>query len=310
MSAFVLLGIGALGRRFRGREFPLPNGGRMTWIRWRDEDWGDDNWPVLHGYARGDEIVPASVPEEGSEEYLDNSADAGRFVFQIDDPQPFGDEEEAAAAYADAFAGLLSVPAPMGYEPEVIELDPAWVDAGEATLQEVARLDRRPSYGGPHPTLRQTWMFEEELVERLCELMLPSLTDGDAITWGALPALIYYRLSVYDLAFTPDDRAFLCGEDREQQPQTPYEAARLEQAFHNAFKSMEALINGEFPGDVVRIEKRLSERGIDAVRDPIQPDGDGLSMAERVDAALRLRDVASAHGGALGSAASGCTSTT
>lgn len=298
MRSFVLLGIGARGADFREWRCPLPNEGHVSWIRWRDRDWGEETWPTLHGRVRpGEPIRPR--PPEFSEEWLDESGDAGRFLFNVSEGPRFEDEHDAASGYADAFAGLLSVPAPLGYEPEVVELLPEWIEAGEATVQEVEEIDPRPPLGRA-VGLRDTWMFEEELIARVLSLIQPTIDDGDAPSWGAFPAVLYYRLSVSELAFSPSDRQFLCGVDRDVEPETPFERVRLEQSFHNTFKALEALLNGEPPKRLEVLAERLRTRSIDPDDDPVAPDGRGESTAERIVRLHNLRDKASAHGGALG----------
>jgi hypothetical protein len=128
---FALLRLGAAGRNFKGREWAFP-GGRVRWVRWIDHE----RLPTMH--RSDDPNAPhRPYPDEWSEEWLDESPRAGRFVLAIEGGLSYDDARRTALRAADGLAGLhalLNFPFNMRYP--VAELPAEWVLAGEVIVQE------------------------------------------------------------------------------------------------------------------------------------------------------------------------------
>jgi hypothetical protein len=89
-------------------------------------------------------------------------------------------------------------------------------------------------------------------------------TAGTGDRDRALPAaLLYYKLSTSEHAFLGDSVTWALGDGGEEIADSSYERTRIEQAFHNAFKSIEALIGGEPPSDERKFRRRLEAIGVD-----------------------------------------------
>jgi hypothetical protein len=101
--AWVLLGIGARGRAFRGCRYELPFGW-IGWIRWRDAEWPEKRFPAAH-YESEDEW--GLLPEQMSEEWLDLAPAAGRLVVHVERGYaPWDSAAQAASAVSDLLHSL------------------------------------------------------------------------------------------------------------------------------------------------------------------------------------------------------------
>jgi hypothetical protein len=106
---------------------------------------------------------------------------------------------------------------------------------------------------------------------------------------------VFWRLSTEDYAFEGDAiREVLA--DPDDGPRTPFEQARAEQCFQNAYKAFEALLGGPPPRDEPRLRARLADLGIDPDRTPRLPD-ETATVLRRVMRFREVRDTKVAHGG-------------
>jgi len=90
-------------------------------------------------------------------------------------------------------------------------------------------------------------------------------------------------------------------------PSSFFDRAKIEQSFHNAFKTIESVLGGEPPGDDVRFRTRLVAVGIDpdemvgykpSAREPL------IEVLQRV---RKTRDARAAHAGRTSAASRGIT---
>ena len=75
-----------------------------------------------------------------------------------------------------------------------------------------------------------------------------------------MDAAHYYKESIGQI-WVADDDVFEIMQDKSDLPATRTEIARLETAYHNAFKAIEAII-GEPPKDIRKLRERLTQFGI------------------------------------------------
>jgi hypothetical protein len=91
---FLLHKVFARGATFRGREFTFP-GGRIVWVRFSMPG----KRPTMRVEWAGEE-PPVLDPPGGSEDWLDQHADAGRLVIIAED-------EQTAAVVGDAIGAMF-----------------------------------------------------------------------------------------------------------------------------------------------------------------------------------------------------------
>lgn len=295
-AAWVLLGIGARGKAFRGCHYKLPFGW-IGWIRWRDAEWPDKRFPAAH-FEPEDDARP--YPEQMSEDWLDLAPGAGRLVVHVAQKyEPWDSATQAASAVSDLLQSLGAHLLIAGGEGGLARLEHEALIVGEVCPQEIP-LENAPDHV-------MTFEWEEMLHSwshssdndlrhnlRLCD---PILRDGDGRYWGLFPALIYYRLSLSEFGFlAPDDVRDVIGQ-HDLAPESPFHKARAEEGFLNAFKAIEAALGGELSNVPNRIERRLVRRGISSDTDPRFPDQTARTLTERLYRLSRIRDERSAHGG-------------
>jgi hypothetical protein len=295
ISAWVLLGVGARGRAFRGCRYELPFGW-IGWIRWRDAEWPEKRFPTAH-YEPDD---PWRSPEEMSEEYLDLAPAAGRLVVHIDqDPAPWDSAAQAASAVSDLLHSLDMPTVVFGVERGLAGLDQKMLSAGEVCPQDIP-WENAPDHimSFEWEELLHSWFYSsDDALQHNLNLCNPILRDGDGRRWGLFPALIYHRLSLTEFGFiAPDDVQEVIGE-HDYAPESPFHKARAEEGFLNAFKAIEAVLGGELSNSPDRLDRRLGRRGIDPTTDPRFPDGTKRTLAERLHRLSKIRDERSAHGG-------------
>lgn len=297
---YALLGLGARGKNFRDRHFALP-GGRLSWIRWRERAWetGEDR-PMLMPIATPEEDEAlAALPEEGSEEWLDLSPEAGRFVVEIDDCSPWDDTGLAVAAVGDAVLGLMSFDGALLEEMQMVRLEPGWVGTGEVLVEDLLERDRDLMGFEWAQTLRAAASIDIGRLNAVLASLDRVLSDGDRITHGLFPALVYHHLSVLEYGFGPSDRKDVI-DGYHLLPDTPFHRARAEESFHNGWKAIEAVLGGEPSKEEDKLRRRLRERGLDPTSDTAFPAKDGESLVERIRRLHGIRDKSSAHGGRTG----------
>jgi hypothetical protein len=154
---------------------------------------------------------------------------------EIDD---LGDARESAADVGDAIAGLLANPqAPVEVDFSVEELPMEWVESGEVDAEELAELGQ---FQDPFAAARlYDFSYFPDQQQRALDQVAAVLSDGDRRKVGLLPALVFWRLAVDEVAFAPEDVGRLFGEPSER-PAGALDRARVEQSLHNAFKAFEA----------------------------------------------------------------------
>ena len=300
-ECFAFLGLGARGKNFRDCHYPVP-GGELVWLRWRDRNWatGADR-PVLMGLATpAEQEAMDPQPPELSEEWLDLCPEAGRFVVAIDDSGPWEHPSLAAAAVADAIVGLMSFNGALLEEIPLVRLEPGWVDAGEVVIQELFERDRDLMM----PTdwslqIRAAAAIDVTRLDAYLRSLDTVLSDGDRVSHGLFPALVYHQLSVLEYGFAPSDRPDVL-DGHLDMPDTPFHRARAEESFHNAWKSIEAALGGEPSKDETNLRKKLEGRGVDPDSDARFPTKDGRTLIERIRRLHGVRDKSSAHGGRTG----------
>lgn len=298
-EAFALLGLGASGRAFRDKHFELP-GGRIGWIRWIDQAWLDgDGRPTVSFEVPPDEPLDPFAGEL-TDEWLDHSSEAGRFVIHVENAGPWASAQDMAGAAADVAAGLLAFAAPLSEEFGAVRLEPDWVNQGFVVLQEIERRDAAgwaPPWLGS--ALREHVALPHTRTTEVMNYVGPAMDDGEPTRWGVVPALIYHQLAMQEFAFAPDDvREVIANPDAG--PDRPYERARAEASFHNTWKSIEAALGGELSSDEVRLGRRMCERGLDGNALPRFPDNAERTLRDRLRRLQGVRNRQSAHGGRTG----------
>jgi hypothetical protein len=265
----------------------------------RDSDWETgEQWPVIFTEVR-DELIPN--PPEWSSEWLDLSPAAGRFVIHIDMSGPWATRKEAALAVVDFLLGFQAFRIPLDLDWTLVELPAATYRRGEILVQDLPNDDGWASPVEWLSTVRNISYSSDDDADLMLRMCDSAFRSGDGRTYGAFPAVIYHRLSALEFGFAPDDVRRLLGR-RDLRPETPFHRARSEEAFHNAYKGIEAVLGGQPPKAVERLRARLTTLGIDPDLRVRLPDGRDDGVAQRTARLRRIRDQRSAHGGRSGSA--------
>jgi hypothetical protein len=114
---------------------------------------------------------------------------------------------------------------------------------------------------------------------------------------GLPAALLYHKLSTAEFAFLGDDVGWALSDEGHEPAASFYDRARIEAAFHNAFKAIEALIGGEPARADAKFRRRLQAIGVD----PDEVVGyRGMEREPLFDVLLRVRatrDGRAAHAG-------------
>jgi hypothetical protein len=285
---YILLGLAARGHDFRDDCWPVP-GGTISWARYVDPE---DPEPPLE--SSPSEQPPPFDADPATDAYLDFAPQARRFMLAIAGPAAEADADETAWAVADALSGLLALASPaVGIEVRV-----AKISADVAVSRVVIRTDIEAGYNPVQP-VEHAWSAQSHRIRPIMRSLPVVLAHGHGAVHGVFPAITYHRLSAFDYAFVPDDVRWVL-ENPDERPPTYYARARLEQSFHNAFKTVEALLGGEPGWSSAALCKRLTACGIDPDRKPHIPDGRGETVLERLLKLVDVRDKRSAHGGRTG----------
>ena len=247
--------------------------GRVRWTRWEGRE-----FPVTFG---------------GESE--------GRLFITLEDAT----EERDAQWVADVLCALIDLThGPLGMTLSVSEVEEAVADARVVRQEDFTeRLELfDPAWTAAHGGWTPTDGPVTEAL-RVLPAVLASVERGDRDS--ALPATLLLSTSEY--AFLGDSVAWALGEEGEQIAESALDRARIEQAFHNAFKAIEALVGGEPPSKETRFRARLEAAGVDAD----EPVGFRGRPTERLVDALRrvgeTRDARAAHAGRTSAARRGIT---
>jgi hypothetical protein len=239
-------------------------------------------------------------PPEGSDDWLDKNPEAGRLILLVED-------ESVAPVVADAVGAMLALlHGRLGLHCTAVEIPCEWVERGEVFVADVeALLAARHVALEERLSARSGAWVPDLVLAAVLEHMEALLAHGDGRNEGALAAVVFWRLSTEDYAFEDDDISEVL-KNPAGGPQTPFERARAEQCFQNAYKGMEALLGGQPPKDEPKLRARLVEAGIDPERVPDLPD-DSATVLRRVMRFREVRDSKVAHGGRTGAKARGLT---
>jgi hypothetical protein len=271
LPAFVILNLIASGH-FASLTVEIPQG-RIGWIRWKPED----------GVSRS---------YQGAVE--------GRLVIELG-----ADAEERDAQWvAEVLSALLDlVHGPSGITLGVLEVPAEAVTEGEVSEEDVrkelALFDPRWEHATSAwwPTDHPIWTSLQAL---------PAVLEAGDRDRGLPAALLYYKLSTAEFAFMGDSVTWALGEEGTQVAESAYDRGRVEQAFHNSFKAIEALIGGEpSASSDRRFRQRLLAVGVDpdeAVGFRGRPKEPLFDVISRV---RKTRDARAAHGGRTSAARRG-----
>lgn len=240
---------------------------------------------IPHGRIRWIEWLPASgepVSYQGETE--------GRLLLDLQAPA----DQAEAQWIADVLSGLLDLAhGPSGMPLEVTPVDIP--DNGPLLAHQVLH-DLHP-FDPAHAAVSESWWPSDEPIA-LALLALPDVLASAAQPDRGLPAaLLYYRASTVEYAFLGDSISWARSDEGHQPPLSFFERTKFEQAFHNAFKAVEALLGGEPPQDERKLRARLQAVGVDPddlagydrrAREPI------IDIVRRMH---RTRDARAAHGG-------------
>jgi hypothetical protein len=238
---------------------------RLSWIEWKSESVG----------------TYGQLPE-------------GRLVILTPD-----DEGEREALWiADILMGLLDlIHMESGRTLRLIEVPPKWIAAGALSAKRVEALVNPMSWGRPSDIEVNFWPTDRPISKALRFLPAVIASAGrkqDTVIPGAI---LYYKVSTAEHAFIGDSVSLACGEAGDESPPSAFERIEMEDALHNAFKALEALIGGEPPKDTARFRKRLELVGVDP-DDPVgfrgRPKEPLVEVLKRIWA---TRDKRAAHAG-------------
>jgi hypothetical protein len=272
MASFVTLNLVASGH-FTGLDLAIPNG-RIGWVEWLPRD----RHPVTY-----------------------NGEAEGRLTVHLD----AGFDESEAEWIVDVLSALLD----LIHGPSGLRLFVARVDNELAPRVQAADVAAGFDILDDRLTAVDEDFWPSDDPIRIALTALPkviALAGGDHDR--ALPAaLLYYKLSTSEFAFMGDSISWARSDEGHQLPRSAFDRQRVEQAFHNAFKAIEALIGGEPPGNDRRFLERLARAGVDGtelagfdrdLREPL------IDVLKRVRS---TRDARAAHAGRTSAARRGIT---
>jgi hypothetical protein len=271
VPSFVVLRLIASGH-FAGLEVAIPNGS-VGWVEWR---------------PRGRHPVEYQGKPEG------------RLTLRLND----GFDEREANWIAEVISALLDlIHGPSGMRLAVAEVDEQTFEHG-LDGAEVAQgfdvLDERRADAD------DGWWPTDDPI-RILLIALPAVLGSAAgdHDQGLPAAALYYKLSTSEFAFLGDSVTWALSEAGRGVPESAFDRQRVEQAFHNAFKALEALVGGEPSSDERRFRDRLARVGVD-VDEPVAfrslPREPLIEVLKRVRA---TRDARAAHAGRTSAARRG-----
>jgi hypothetical protein len=259
--------------KLAGRSWDVPTG-TFSWIGWKSRErplptYGEYDSAGVHDYT------------------------VGRLLFK---PRA-GVEEEDVAVTLDALTGLMGVAADFwGEQFSGVPVPPELLPAKELFAEDMedAFEDAAPQFMGYAMQVRDSAFVGDGPPEWALERMNAAVSD----LTGLVRALAYIFESRKEFHFLGDDITIVQRQP-EDVPSSPIAAIRVETAFHNAYKSMEALLGGEPPRDSAKLRERLESRSID----PDEVAGFAGMREDMLTRVIRLqatRDKRSAHAGRTG----------
>jgi hypothetical protein len=229
-----------------------------------------------------------------------NGRDEGRLTLQLD--APHGDVE--AQWTTDVLCGLLDLghgPSGITLEAVEVELPASRVLLADDLLRGLDILDERAD------AISGMWWPTDGPIHSALECIGPVLASSPGHYDRGLPGgLLYYRVSTQEFAFLGDSIGWARSDEGRVPPASFFVRAKVEQSFHNAFKTIEAVLGGEPPSDDARFRRRLSALGVD----PDEPVGFGPDKEPLIDVLRRVRetrDARAAHAGRTSAATRGIT---
>src|SRR5438093_4717511 len=142
----------------------------------------------------------------------------------------------------------------------VIKVDSGMLEGKSVDPEDIAETLEDMDERWVH--LRQSYWPTDEAIQAALTA-LPAVLESDRHHDSGLPvALQYYRLSTSEYAFLGDRISEVLSGQGPDAPTSALDRQRVENAFHNSFKAIEALIGGE-PGKTIKVRRRLLEVGID-----------------------------------------------
>jgi hypothetical protein len=250
----------------------IPNGS-VGWVEWRPRD----RHPVEY---------------QGKPE--------GRLTLRLND----GFDEREASWIADVISALLDlVHGPSGMRLAVAEVDEATLERGLEGAEIAQGFD---VFDERRADADDGWWPTDDPIS-IVLIALPAVlgaASGDH-DHGLPAALLYYKLSTSEFAFLGDSVTWALGKAGRQVPESAFDRQRVEQAFHNAFKALEALVGGEPSTDDRRFRNRLTRVGVH-VDEPVAfrslPREPLFEVLKRIRA---TRDARAAHAGPTSAARRG-----
>ncbi len=204
--------------------------GTVKWVEWEDED--------KH---------PRSYDGET----------AGRLVLHLS--RPYGEIE--AQWIADVLDALIDLGhGPFGLSLAALEWELDEVRPRASAEEIYNSLDGRDPRAA---AVREPWWPGDDPVMVALAALPAVLGSVSSHDHGLPAALLYYKLSTAEHAFLGGDIRWAMSDEGHEPPPLFSERAKVEQAFHNAFKAIEALVGGEPSSKDRRFRDRLVNVGVD-----------------------------------------------
>ncbi len=204
--------------------------GTVKWVEWEDED-----------------KYPRSYDGEA----------AGRLVLRLS--PPYGETE--AQWIADVLGALIDlIHGPSGLSLAALEWELDEVRPRASAKEIYNSLD---VFDPRAEAVRESWWPGDDPVMRALAALPAVLGSTSSHDHGLPAALLYYKLSTAEYAFLGDDIRWAMSDEGHEPPSSSYERAKVEQAFHNTFKAIEALVDGEPPANDRKFRDRLVNVGVD-----------------------------------------------
>lgn len=228
IRTFLIINLFASGHLAR-IDVQVPQG-TVKWVEWEDED-----------------KYPRSYDGEA----------AGRLVLRLS--RPYGETE--AQWIADVLGALIDlVYGPTGVSLATLEWELDEVRPRASAEEIYNSLDVFDPRAG---AVRGWWWPTDDPIMWALAALPAVLGSTSSHDHGLPAALLYYKLSTADYAFLGDDMRWAMSDEGHEPPSSSYERAKVEQAFHNTFKAIEALVDGEPPANDRKFRDRLVNVGVD-----------------------------------------------
>jgi len=226
---YLILRLVASGH-FAGLDVKLPHG-RLGWVAWRPKD-------------------ASPVEYQGQPE--------GRLTLRLDS----GYDAREGQWIAEVLSALLDLAhGPLGITLAVTEVTDAALEEGVVDAAVLAEqfdvLDERWA------DLGHGWWPTDDPIRDVVDALPAVLATSPDHDHGLPAALLYYKLSTAEFSFLGDSISWALSDEGRRPSESAYERQRVETAFHNAFKAIEALVGGEPNNDDRRFRGRLEAVGVD-----------------------------------------------